>query len=457
MSSSELQNIGREQACLGLDVRLDSSVELQLQRLWIRFPKSLFSLLALSAEIDVMTDEQASVSLQKRPPRFAELDSLRGVAALTVVFGHFSAAYLHNRPFSALLGKFPVRILLNGGEAVLLFFLLSGFVLSLPYRRRGVQYGPFLVRRTCRIYLPYLGALLLAVLGDWWLHGPIQPGTRWDPSVLSITWSNPPDARLILQHVLFIGEYNWGQYNPAFWSLVFEMRISLIFPFVAFAIMHVRTRWALLAALLLSLSTQMLASLFIPALARDPHSTVNPGYTYFQTLYFLAFFIFGAILAKHLDQVTGWYARLPHAGRVTLWVVSIFLYDAGFARHLFRLPQIADRLFFPGQGEELLTGAGGLLIILFAIQSAPFKRFLHHVTVHHIGKVSYSLYLVHGTVLFAMAHLWPKLDSIWLALAIYLGMTALITECFHRLVERPSMELGRRLTQTRPSAATVIT
>jgi peptidoglycan/LPS O-acetylase OafA/YrhL len=394
-----------------------------------------------------MTGEQVSVSLQRRPARFEELDSLRGIAALTVVFGHFSAAYLQNRPFSALLGKFPVRILFNGGEAVTLFFLLSGFVLSLPYRRRGVQYGSFLVRRVCRIYLPYLGALLLAVLGDWRLHGPIQPGTRWDAEVLSVVWSNPPNAKLILQHVLFLGEYNWGQYNPAFWSLVFEMRISLIFPFVAVAILRVRTRWALLAALLFALSAQPLATLFIPALAGDPHSISTPGYTYFQTLYFLAFFMFGAILAKHMEEVSGWYAGLPRAGRVALWVISLILYDAGIARHLFHFPRVTDRLV-PGLAEGLSTGAGGLLIILFALQSAPFKRFLHHATVHHIGKVSYSLYLVHGTVLFAIAHLWPRMNSIWLALAIYLGGTFLLTECFHRMVERPSMELGHRLTRS---------
>jgi len=148
-----------------------------------------------------MSEEERALDLPGKPPRFTELDSLRGLAALTVVFCHFVTAYLNGPPF-AFLNKFPVRVLLDGHEAVMLFFLLSGFVLSLPYRQRGVEYGSFLVRRVCRIYLPYLGALLIAVLGDWWHHGPVQgTGMDWYVDWLNLTWSDPPNAALILKHV----------------------------------------------------------------------------------------------------------------------------------------------------------------------------------------------------------------------------------------------------------------
>jgi peptidoglycan/LPS O-acetylase OafA/YrhL len=121
-----------------------------------------------------MSKEERALDLPGKPPRFAELDSLRGLAALAVVLSHFTGVYLNTRHYTVFLYKFPMRILLDGRAAVILFFLLSGFVLSLPYRQRGLEYGTFLVRRICRIYLPYLGALLLAVLGDWWHHGPVQ-------------------------------------------------------------------------------------------------------------------------------------------------------------------------------------------------------------------------------------------------------------------------------------------
>ena len=392
-----------------------------------------------------MSKEEIARDLPGKPPRFAELDSLRGLAALTVIFGHFSKVYLNSRPF-AFLGKFPVRVLLNGHAAVILFFLLSGFVLSLPYRLRGIQYGSFLTRRVCRIYLPYLAALALALLGDWWLHGPIQGnGMGWDKTWMSATWTNPPNARLILEHVLFLGDYDSAQYNTAFWSLVYEMRISLIFPFVAVAILRMRARWAFLGAVILSLATQPLATLFAPAFAANPDPTVTPGLFIFMTLHFLAFFMLGAMLAKNLEQATSWYARLPRAGRVALWISSVFLFDGQFVRHLPRFLHFMGGLFFPGQGQDWLTAAGGLLIILFGLQSAPIKRLLHHAVVHHVGRTSYSLYLVHGTVLFTMVHLWPTLSSIWLALLIYVVAVSLLTEGFYHLVEKPSMELGQRL------------
>ncbi len=66
-----------------------------------------------------------------------------------------------------LLIRTPLRLLIAGHQAVILFFLLSGFVLTLPYKKKtGLGYGPFLVKRVCRIYLPYLGALALAILCD---------------------------------------------------------------------------------------------------------------------------------------------------------------------------------------------------------------------------------------------------------------------------------------------------
>jgi peptidoglycan/LPS O-acetylase OafA/YrhL len=169
-------------------------------------------------------------------------------------------------------------------------------------------------------------------------------------------------------------------------------------------------------------------------------------------LHFLGFFMMGAILAGHLERTANWYTRLPRAGRVASWIASVFLYDAGFVRQLPALPHIAGKLLFPGQGQELLTGAGGLLIVLFALQSALFKKLLRHTVIHHIGRVSYSLYLVHLPVLFTMVRLWPKINSVWLAAAIYICATSLLTESFYHLVEKPSMELGQRLAPRRRTA-----
>jgi peptidoglycan/LPS O-acetylase OafA/YrhL len=80
--------------------------------------------------------------------RFVELDALRGVAACTVVLHHLAQAYSFESPWY-------LRPLVAGHEAVILFFTLSGFVLSLPFWNRGSNgpYGQYLIRRFFRIYV----------------------------------------------------------------------------------------------------------------------------------------------------------------------------------------------------------------------------------------------------------------------------------------------------------------
>jgi peptidoglycan/LPS O-acetylase OafA/YrhL len=85
--------------------------------------------------------------------RYKQLDSLRGLAALTVFFGHFWGAKLKMSFFEGL-SKTPFSFLLNGGAAVMFFFVLSGFVLSLPFVNgdKPLNLAAFYIKRLLRIY-----------------------------------------------------------------------------------------------------------------------------------------------------------------------------------------------------------------------------------------------------------------------------------------------------------------
>ncbi len=74
--------------------------------------------------------------------RLEELDSLRGIASLTVLIGHFIGVFTLIQMDTSDLGfsnainllKYsPLHIIYAGHEAVILFLVLSGFVLALPY------------------------------------------------------------------------------------------------------------------------------------------------------------------------------------------------------------------------------------------------------------------------------------------------------------------------------------
>ena len=129
-----------------------------------------------------------------RQARYFELDSLRGLAAMIVVLHHLRFLWQEDaKPSSAICRFFLDLVAPFGTEAVMLFFVLSGFVLSLPtVNGRPQTYFTFLIRRIFRIYVPYLAALLVWVVGAFWLHGII---TRSDS--FHQYWSEPVNWHLV--------------------------------------------------------------------------------------------------------------------------------------------------------------------------------------------------------------------------------------------------------------------
>src|SRR4051794_11019896 len=103
----------------------------------------------------------------RRKPRMHKilsLESIRGLAALAVVFCHcVNGFYPTLRKAAAPPGT---QLWQNGEFAVRLFFVLSGFVLSLSYFRQPslVTLRSAAVRRYFRLLLPIAGSVLLAYL-----------------------------------------------------------------------------------------------------------------------------------------------------------------------------------------------------------------------------------------------------------------------------------------------------
>lgn len=86
-----------------------------------------------------------------------KLEALRGAAALYVVFHH-------TIPYDIRLLGLPVGHLIRfGQEAVILFFLLSGFVIHYSFKlSRGKQFGNYFAKRFCRIYIPLVAVMLVS-------------------------------------------------------------------------------------------------------------------------------------------------------------------------------------------------------------------------------------------------------------------------------------------------------
>lgn len=365
--------------------------------------------------------------------RLGQLDALRGLAALTVILGHFCAAYVDETkiwhgPKSGILAYGVSRIFTSGHQAVLLFFLLSGFVLALPAVNGKPQpYEIYITRRIFRIYVPYLAALALAVLGNYFWHGPLGM-TRWADS----TWAEPVHWAAVRHHILFIGNYNTAEFNTAFWSLVIEMRISILFPLLCLIVLRAKPWFSILAIALITGSVWYLQ--------------VETGMTELQENFFFgSFFIAGILLAQYRHELVSWTSRLRRrVAWASLVAALLFFWYGSYAL------QIIARVVFKMQNPRVLafdwmSGIGSVALMILSLSFVPFGGFLMRRIPQFLGKISYSIYLVHSTVLFALLHLFGKELPAAVMLAIYVPVVLVLSAVLYRFIEKPAMEFGHYL------------
>ncbi len=95
---------------------------------------------------------------------------------------------------------------------------------------------------------------------------------------------------------------------------------------------------------------------------------------------------------------------------------------------------------------DWITVMGATMMIVLSLGVRPFSRFLLSRIPQFLGKVSYSIYLLHGTFLFALLH-WSnrRIPAIWL-FVIYVPAVLLASVPMYHLVEKPLMDFGRKIT-----------
>jgi len=356
--------------------------------------------------------------------RTRELDGLRGIAALMVVFWHFFTLFPVNS-WTLVWKLSPLYMLIAGREAVVIFFVLSGFALDRMWQKaKNAGYAAFAFRRAIRIYGPYLGALMLAIAGNFLLSKGYREGfSPW----FNRTWPVPVHSSDVLQHVFFLGVYNTTLFNAAFWSLVHEMRISLVFPvLLALAAYREPFRQVAIAVVLLIMGTFMTATL-----------TKNTDLG--DSVHFAGLFVFGICISEHQSRLEQWYQRLNRFRVMAFAVAAFILFFYGrLAVHVLPLAY-ASMLDLP-------VGFGASGIVVFAFSSARTSNLLTSSLVAWLGDLSYSVYLVHSTVLFALVNLLNLGRPGWALLCLYVPLTILVADRFHAWIERPLLNWSRMVT-----------
>jgi peptidoglycan/LPS O-acetylase OafA/YrhL len=350
------------------------------------------------------------------------LDSLRGLAALAVVFTHVLSLGPELAPeVWRLLDATPLRAVHTGRAPVVFFFVLSGYVLALSLLRPDAP-GPavFALRRSLRLLLPVAGAVLLsAALRALFYREPILD-LGWD---LRHLWAEPVGPLVIARQALLLGAGGWFTLDIPLWSLVHEWRLSLLFPLV----LLFRRRVALLLAAALALHAAAVA-------AGAPPGAAQLGPRLASTLLTSAYFVLPFAAGAALALGGGRLALRRSLARWAAW--------AGVA--------LASALpWDPG------TIAGSVALIMLARGPGFLPRALAAPALLWLGRVSFSLYLVHMPVLAAAVHATHGWLSSWAALAIGVLVSLLVAAGFHAWVEAPAHRLSRRVGARGATAPTV--
>jgi peptidoglycan/LPS O-acetylase OafA/YrhL len=370
-------------------------------------------------------------------PHIAGLDSLRGIAALLVMLHHvwLLGAVRPGVWEWRLLHYSPLRMIVEGRPPVILFFVLSGFVLAHALLRRSTPYGHFATRRLTRIYPPFAVAILASAIGYALLDpGTVRPFSAWFGSL----WRDGFRPETVLGRLLMPGSGR-DDLDPVVWSLVHELRISLILPVLLWVS---RRNWT--ALLVGSLVVQWLVVPFGMDAATGgacrswlscrPYWGESFGGSLLVSAYFVVFFVLGIGIAVHRDRLHGWLAGWPGWTAPVLLVASLCLLSG-----------------WPADGD-LAFGAGAALLIVLVLETRGFAWVLGAAPLRGLGRISYSLYLIHLPVFLAVIYGLTAVPA-GLRVAMLVPVSLLIAWLFHRAVEAPAQTLGRFLTASRGRSA----
>jgi len=171
---------------------------------------------------------------QRQESRILSLDAVRGIAALTVLFAHlrlsFYPALISDSPSYSLM-RIPLSIVLNGGAAVALFFVLSGFVLTYRFFNSDslAALPDAIIRRWPRLGGPIvIVSLISGFLMGFGLYSNLQVAALNGSSWLKDLFTWTPQGAVEVIHALKEGI--WGTfltqncpYNMNFWTMHYEL------------------------------------------------------------------------------------------------------------------------------------------------------------------------------------------------------------------------------------------
>lgn len=368
--------------------------------------------------------------------RFIQLDSLRGIAAMSVVLFHVTASNLDffvpgniihftGDFYKDILLFSPIRLFFAGAEAVWLFFLLSGFVLIRTVESSKFQWTSYFASRLVRLYLPVFFAVCFTfVMYRAISHSP----TELTKHFMELVPTNYGVTDAVKDSILITGT---GFANGPLWSLQWEIFFSMLLPiyFVLAKIFPKSSLFLCLVSIALSSKFQSLFLLYMPM------------------------FMIGALLGMYWVAVSHFFTKFlgtNHFVGTALMLLALVSSASGYILIPFDgLRSYSQELWYQSF-FAIIKVLGLALLIVMALWWNPLKYILSAWILRGLGIISFSLYLTHGPTYIAVAFLvGPGLDSaiigVLASIAVAVVFYLIFEKTSHKMSRRVSSFVGKRM------------
>lgn len=289
---------------------------------------------------------------------YYHLESLRGIAATIIVLHHLKS-------LSPTLAQSD--LMQNSSLAVDFFFVLSGFVVSLNYHNLLIKLDKvvlFIKKRFFRLYPLHVVLLFLYLIIEILKFlFELKTGIKSNEQVFSVSNFSTLISNLFLLQGIVDKELS---FNEVSWSVSFEF-----YTYILFALMILFIKNKLFLKIIISII--VITSFILIYKLNLMDETNRLGYLRCLYSFFLGVIIY--YLNIILQNINLSILEIP------VVIISIYLYC-----------YIPNTTFMP-----IMFGV--LIIILNQTKNGIIKSFLNYKLLIYIGKISYSIYMIHYLII----------------------------------------------------------
>jgi peptidoglycan/LPS O-acetylase OafA/YrhL len=350
-----------------------------------------------------------------------QIDGLRFLAIFMVIVFHINTFVITKAQF--VFAKSPLdywwlyQILYTDRKGVMLFFVISGFILALPFAKnywkneKPVDLKKYFFRRLTRLEPPYIITMVACFLALTFYVGH-DFAASFAGSHVSLA-SNLAASLVYMHNIIYPKLFS---VNPVAWSLEIEIQFYLLVPLLVLILKLPKLSRRVLLVFLIAFF------IFIQNLYKPPFYSL---YNYIQ--YFLVgFLLVDAYLSEWKIKLST-IASFLIGGLCLIFILYVDLYRNFYFEYIFALS-----IF---------------VLYLLALKNSFWQKIFGFGFFTVIGGMCYSIYLLHNniislfgnkTVFLHLSHSYPLyvLEQIMILTAVCLFFSTI----FYLLIERPCMD-----------------